>query len=636
MDKNIESLVDTDCLLQIVDYLSIRDKLSCRLVCHRWQWAVDRLFNGQQSLNMIIIAADNSEQHNHHHSSSTGSGTGSRIHSRIHVSISKPRIDYLLFSFMFNKFHNITELTISNISQLSDILMFTSLGTASCLIQDNGSSSSSGNIRIIDSLGDRSNCLLCQHRYVDYTRPANDPPCYCITTTTNNNNSDNNNRLIIDDNNDHLIFNRLSGYGWHLLTQAFHNLTSLTLRQCQLATEDLTKVIDASNQLKHLDIGDNPRLAACIRQIGSRIESLVCGDLSSGEKLDSLLGHIVNGNGKHLKRLSIFGMLGPLDQLKLMTRIDHLELHYYMDDERPVDYLSDIGHLELRTLVLEQIRCYEMISAVDERQFAAMLRNSRDLRQLAITGDYEWDLRLSDKSLDRLSTLCPKLEELTITGNGLISDTGIASLSKLSSLRHLHLQWFFTISELSLKQIVQSPSLSSLVLTDVSQITEKLIVKAIDVCTENPERQLSLTLGTVDMNAKLVQNLESAVKGRPRNLAVRLDNGRGSRVRNAALTPTTLQMIIVIAMSALILLMALLTTIVVVLVPLAMAAMMLHEYLFHAAISVPSATAAAAASVSSVPLIPVISSFKSSLLGMMSANAGLVRQVYMKVISSLI
>lgn len=152
-----------------------------------------------------------------------------------------------------------------------------------------------------------------------------------------------------------------------------------------------------------------------VRHLGPRIECLIAGDLSNEESIDTILSNLVAGNGRQLKYLSLFGALGPLRAFSEFAQLGKLELHFYTDEELP-NYLGDIGSLSLSSLVLEQIRCYECPSAVNAAQFEAMLGRSKGLRRLQITGDFDWNLRLTDESLRRLTILCPVLEELTLNG----------------------------------------------------------------------------------------------------------------------------------------------------------------------------------------------------------------------------
>ena len=156
-------------------------------------------------------------------------------------------------------------------------------------------------------------------------------------------------------------------------------------------------------------------MGTSVSNLGPRIECLICGDLSNDEPIETILNNITKGNGINLKCLTIFGALSPLEPLNLFRNLSELSLHFHTDEEN-ASYLSAIGCLSLRVLALEQIRCYEQLSAIDDRQFTEMLKKSKELERLVITGDYEWDLRLSDKSLEKLVKLCPNLREINLTG----------------------------------------------------------------------------------------------------------------------------------------------------------------------------------------------------------------------------
>lgn len=204
-------------------------------------------------------------------------------------------------------------------------------------------------------------------------------------------------------------------YGWKLLSQAYPNLTSLTLRQCKLNEEQLTSVIKNCDQLIFLDISDNILIGKSVRYLGSNIKSLICGNLSNYESIDTILSNLVFGNGKLIHYLSIFGALGSLKAFAQFKQLTQLELHFYTDDELAT-YLADIGTLSLHSLVLEQIRCYESPSVLNHLQLKEMLKRSNNLYRLQITGDCDWNLRINDDSLKLLVQLCPQIKELTLNG----------------------------------------------------------------------------------------------------------------------------------------------------------------------------------------------------------------------------
>ena len=114
-----ESSVNMDCLIHIFRHLSMRDKLQCRLVCKRWQTSVDKLFCGQQSLE--IIARSGGYRKN----STKTTTTGADQESNTAIMVDTKNLNFHVFNFMLLKFRNITTLTIRNLMQLSDIIMFT-------------------------------------------------------------------------------------------------------------------------------------------------------------------------------------------------------------------------------------------------------------------------------------------------------------------------------------------------------------------------------------------------------------------------------------------------------------------------------------------------------------------------------
>lgn len=107
-----DAMIDTlnpDCLIHIFRHLSMRDKLQCRLVCRRWQTAVDKMFSGQRSLEIIAWSKK----------------TGPPVGSPTAILVDRRKLNFRVFNFMLMRFRNIQTLTIRNLMQLSDIVMFT-------------------------------------------------------------------------------------------------------------------------------------------------------------------------------------------------------------------------------------------------------------------------------------------------------------------------------------------------------------------------------------------------------------------------------------------------------------------------------------------------------------------------------
>ena len=206
-------------------------------------------------------------------------------------------------------------------------------------------------------------------------------------------------------------------YGWKLLNRTYPLLQSLTLRQCHLNEQQLTTVIRYCSSINYLDISDNQRVGKSVQYLGENIECLICGNLAEDETIEQMLANIAFGNGKNVHYLSIFGPLN--DSLKIFKEFDKLnklELHFHSDNDDQTTWLSDIGLLSLNSLVLEQIRSYESPSTINHQQFEQMLRRSKNLQRLQIIGDFDWNLRLNDFSLQSLSEQCPILKELTLIG----------------------------------------------------------------------------------------------------------------------------------------------------------------------------------------------------------------------------
>lgn len=251
-----------------------------------------------------------------------------------------------------------------------------------------------------------------------------------------------------------------------------------------------------------------------------------------------------------------------------MTNLESLHLHYFSHEEEPSNVFNVIGCLKVKELVLEQIRCHDLLSAIDDNQFVAMIRGGA-LRKLAILGEYGWILRLSDYAIHELCCKCQRLRHLTLNGNGAISDSSLAALSNLC-LQSLNLTSFDKVSDVGFQKfLTRCSTLRSVTIGDNSAITEAVMRHCVSLCQADSKRFMRLTLTGIKVVKPPVL---------PDNLKVRIEN---VTVTRSSEEPSKVQLLIVMAMSAMILIMALLTTIAVVLVPLGMLLMMLHEYLFQ-------------------------------------------------------
>jgi len=105
----MDQTLNVDCLMHIFTHLSMRDKLSCRLVCKKWLTSVDKLFSGQQSLEIIARSQTFSQSN----------------YSNFSIIVDRKNLNFRVFNFMLLRFRNIKTLTIRNLMQLSDIIMFT-------------------------------------------------------------------------------------------------------------------------------------------------------------------------------------------------------------------------------------------------------------------------------------------------------------------------------------------------------------------------------------------------------------------------------------------------------------------------------------------------------------------------------
>ena len=112
-------IVNFDCLMQILNYLQIKDKINCRLVCHSWQQAVDKWFN----INEKLIVQLQSDQ-----------DYCKRKYDKSKCLITSSPMSFQLFHMMMTKFIGLKSLTIIN-HPISDMHILALTSTCSNLTE---------------------------------------------------------------------------------------------------------------------------------------------------------------------------------------------------------------------------------------------------------------------------------------------------------------------------------------------------------------------------------------------------------------------------------------------------------------------------------------------------------------------
>ncbi len=194
-DKTIMSETNMDCLMHVLSQLTVSEKVKCRLVCKTWKEAVDKLFSGQKSLEIIYQRKfdDNFCRNNSLQSFNT--------------LIFTTKIKFQSFHQMLNNFPSIHTLIIQNIP-LSDVMILVISTTC----------------RLLSTISFKS----CISKREDPNNNTNDINCDEITA-----------------------------YGWNLLINSYPFLKYLTLKNCGLTDENLESILIGFSRLKYLDITDN-------------------------------------------------------------------------------------------------------------------------------------------------------------------------------------------------------------------------------------------------------------------------------------------------------------------------------------------------------------------------------------------
>jgi hypothetical protein len=130
----------------------------------------------------------------------------------------------------------------------------------------------------------------------------------------------------------------------------------------------------------------------------------------------------ISESNTQLKSLELRGGIRQqLSSFKKLTTLESLTLKFFCPQDQVIDTLSPISKLvNLKKLTLHQERCYDESSAIDVQSFVAIVNECEQLKELTITGEYGWKLRLNDYSIKVLVNKCQNIEKFSLTGNHLI------------------------------------------------------------------------------------------------------------------------------------------------------------------------------------------------------------------------
>lgn len=202
-DKIIITETNMDCLLHVLSHLSVSEKVKCRLVCKQWKQAIDKLFSGQNCLELI------------YHRKKDDNYNRDKTLRSINTLIMTKQIKFQLFHQMMNYFPSIQTLVIKNLP-LNDVMILVISTSCKQLTA----------ISFISCIPKR-----------DYF---------------NNN--------YINNNNDNSNCDQITAYGWKLLINTYPFLNYLTIKNCSLTDDDCESILVGFSCLKYIDISDNDQI----------------------------------------------------------------------------------------------------------------------------------------------------------------------------------------------------------------------------------------------------------------------------------------------------------------------------------------------------------------------------------------
>lgn len=205
---------NTDCLIQVLTHLSVKEKVKCRSVCGRWREAVDKVLSGQRSLEIIYAPK---KAHKYYELSSD------LIHDSVTTYLMSRQIKFQLFHQMMALFPSLKTLTVRNLP-LDDVMLLVLANTCRQLTRLSFSS--------------------------------------CIAKRDYHNNN------YINNNSNQSTDSRISTYGWKLLIDSYSGLKGLTIKNCDLNDDDCELILRGFPAIADLDLSDNERLS------GSRLHLL--------------------------------------------------------------------------------------------------------------------------------------------------------------------------------------------------------------------------------------------------------------------------------------------------------------------------------------------------------------------------
>ena len=308
-------VTNTDCLVEILSYLSVRDRHNCRLVNSFWRQSSDHLSVAQKRL--ILVSKYQSYRLKYEDSDQTIVWTTSYV-------------KYNTYLDLISRFPNLRSLSFVGFDYWNDSLI--GHMTVSC------PALTSLEFIACDGLG--MNLRLIPYSFADYL-------------------------LIGRNRTDEFFYMNVTDNGWRQLVSAFgQQLSRLVVKDCDIDDKQLDIIINGFRKLVVLDISGN-HIKSCepLKKICDTIRVIKLGPrLTNGENIsiEMPLNSLIKGNGSQIQELHIQGILTR--QLSCISRFSHLNrlvlkfVKPMFSDDHDLDIFSSIASIKR----LECLELYEV------------------------------------------------------------------------------------------------------------------------------------------------------------------------------------------------------------------------------------------------------------------------------------
>ena len=308
----------------------------------------------------------------------------------------------------------------------------------------------------------------------------------------------------------------LTWKGIAILGIRFNRLQFLDVSRCELNEHQFGILFQKLNNLRVFNALKpwGEVTFECLSRLGPNIYEIWIG-LEHLKDCNSALKALVRGNGKYLLHLGlIVNDFGQVDWSVITENIKDLRTLKLTFKSSSWSNLKEFAKLKnLEFLVLSEVSTNDNESVLTDSSLIQVLVGCSKLRSLAISGNKETTVRITDYSIERIARLCPNMSHMRFMGANSIDDRCLSLLASLPSLCVLHLVSMNSITNEGVKDFAKrARHVRNFLVMDCPNLTEVIIDYWIESAKERPEQKISV----LTWNMKISKDLSDL----PNNLTL--------------------------------------------------------------------------------------------------------------------